>query len=454
MREDTHKTHNTAASGKQRAVPKGRAQRFGKFARLAGGVAGNMLAHGAAQLATGKRPRVKDLLLTPKNAMRLTKQLAEMRGAAMKLGQILSMDTGDLLPQELADILATLRNAGYAMPDAQLQEVLKDGLGPHFGKKLRGFESRPFAAASIGQVHRLSTRDGRAAVLKVQYPGVRESIDSDVDNLASLLRVSGLLPKHMDMSPLLAEAKSQLHEEADYEQEARYLKAFVRALGDDERFLLPRVIPSLSSSRILGMTFVPGQPIEDVAHADASERNRVAALLFELFMIELFELRLVQTDPNFANYQYNPETGQVVLLDFGASRRFKAALVRGYRDLLGRAIAGDRPSMVKAAESIGYHLGPDNSAYRQTLLELADIALVPLIVNKPYDFGRSPIPQQLMQQIEPLKNNSAFWQVPPIDVAYIHRKIAGLFMLAMRLNASVNVRELLLPWLCRHDVAP
>jgi predicted unusual protein kinase regulating ubiquinone biosynthesis (AarF/ABC1/UbiB family) len=449
MREDTHKTHNTAASGKQRAVPKGRAQRFGKFARLAGGVAGNMLAHGAAQLATGKRPRVKDLLLTPKNAMRLTKQLAEMRGAAMKLGQILSMDTGDLLPQELADILATLRNAGYAMPDAQLQEVLKHGLGPHFEKKLRGFESRPFAAASIGQVHRLSTRDGRAAVLKVQYPGVRESIDSDVDNLASLLRVSGLLPKHMDMSPLLAEAKSQLHEEADYEQEARYLNAFVRALGDDERFLLPRVIPSLSSSRILGMTFVPGQPIED-----ASERNRVAALLFELFMIELFELRLVQTDPNFANYQYNAETGQVVLLDFGASRRFKAALVRGYRDLLAGAIAGNRPSMVKAAESIGYHLGPDNSAYRQTLLDLADIALVPLIVNKPYDFGRSPIPQQLMQRIEPLRDNSTFWQVPPIDVAYIHRKIGGLFMLATRLNATINVHALLLHWLDQHDTAP
>jgi predicted unusual protein kinase regulating ubiquinone biosynthesis (AarF/ABC1/UbiB family) len=300
----------------------------------------------------------------------------------------------------------------------------------------------------------LSTRDGRAAVLKVQYPGVRESIDSDVDNLASLLRVSGLLPKHMDMSPLLAEAKSQLHEEADYEQEARYLNAFVRALGDDERFLLPRVIPSLSSSRILGMTFVPGQPIEDVAHADASERNRVAALLFELFMIELFELRLVQTDPNFANYQYNAETGQVVLLDFGASRRFKAALVRGYRDLLAGAIAGDRPSMVKAAESIGYHLGPDNSAYQQTLLELADIALVPLIVNKPYDFGRSPIPQQLMQRIEPLRNNSTFWQVPPIDVAYIHRKIGGLFMLATRLDATINVHELLLPWLDQYDTTP
>ena len=454
MNRDADKTRNVTIRSKQRAVPTGRAQRLGKFVSLAGGVASNMLAHGAAQLATGKRPRLKDLLLTPKNAMRFTKQLAEMRGAAMKLGQIISMDTGDLLPQELADILATLRNAGFAMPDNQLQEVLIDGLGPNYEKKLKGFESRPFAAASIGQVHRLSTRNGRAAVLKVQYPGVKESIDSDVDNLASLLRVSGLLPKHMDMSPLLAEAKSQLHEEADYEQEARYLNAFVRALGDDERFLLPRVIPSLSSSRILGMTFVPGQPIEDVAHADTSERNRVTALLLELFLVELFQLRLVQTDPNFANYQYNPETGQVVLLDFGASRRFKASLVGGYRDLLASAVAGDRPAMIKSAESIGYQLGPDNSSYQQTLLELADIALVPLTVNEPYDFGRSPIPEQLMQRIEPLRDNSSFWQVPPIDVAYIHRKIGGLFMLATRLSATVNVHELILPWVDEYDTAP
>ena len=442
MDQDGHKTR-----GKQRAVPRGRAQRFGKFASLAGGVAGNMLAHGTAQLAAGKRPRVKDLLLTPKNALRLTRQLAEMRGAAMKLGQILSMDTGDLLPRELADILAALRNAAYAMPDAQLHEVLAQELGPDYEIKLKHFEERPFAAASIGQVHRLSTRQGQPAVLKVQYPGVRESIDADVDNLAGLLRVSGLLPKHLDMGPLLAEAKSQLHEEADYEQEARYIKAFVKALGEDERFLLPRVIPHLSASRALGMTFVPGVPIEDVAFEDAEERNRVAALLFELLMIELFELRLVQTDPNFANYQYNRDTGQVVLLDFGASRRFSAALARSYRDLLAGAVDGDRKTMVKAAEAVGYQLGPEGSLYQQTLLELADIVLVPLTLNAPYDFGNSPIPQQLMRRIEPLKSDRSFWEVPPVDVAYIHRKIGGLFMLAARLNAKVNVHDLLVPWL-------
>jgi hypothetical protein len=164
-------------------------------------------------------------------------------------------------------------------------------------------------------------------------------------------------------------------------------------------------------------------------------------------MVELFQLRLVQTDPNFANYQYNTDAGQVVLLDFGASRRFKAGLTNGYRDLLAAAVAGDRESMAKAAESIGYQIGPKGSTYRETLLDLAEIVLVPLTVNEPYDFGRSPIPQQVMARIEPLKNESAFWQVPPVDVAYIHRKIGGLFMLATRLDATVNVHELLLPWL-------
>ena len=164
-------------------------------------------------------------------------------------------------------------------------------------------------------------------------------------------------------------------------------------------------------------------------------------------MIELFELRLVQTDPNFANYQYNRDTGQVVLLDFGASRRFSAALVRSYRDLLAGAVDGDRKTMVRAAEAVGYQLGPEGSLYQQTLLELADIVLVPLTLNAPYDFGNSPIPQQLLQRVEPLKSDRSFWEVPPVDVAYIHRKIGGLFMLAARLNATVNVHEILVPWL-------
>ena len=430
-----------------RAVPRSRARRLGKFARLAGGVACSMLAEGVKQVSSGNRPRAKDLLLTASNARRLTKQLSEMRGAAMKLGQILSMDSGDFLPKELADILATMRSQAFTMPEKQLQEMLNQAYGEDYLRKLKDFDVQPFAAASIGQVHRLTARDGRAAVLKIQYPGVRESIDSDVNNLATLLRLSGLLPKHIDLKPLLTEIKEQLRDEADYEQEAKYLNAFVRALGDDERFMLPRVIPSLTTDRILAMTFVPGGPIEAVLDEEQEERDRVMSLLFELLFVEMFELRLVQTDPNFANYRYNPDTGQVVLLDFGASRRFKASFTRAYLDLLKAIAASDREGVKEAAERAGYHLGPEGSRYHEVLLDLAETILGPVLNNNSYDFGASTIPAEAAAIGEEVREFKQFWEAPPVDAAYVHRKIVGLFMLAARLKARVNIHELLKPWL-------
>lgn len=370
-----------------------------------------------------------------------------MRGAAMKLGQILSMDSGDLLPRELADILATLRNAAYAMPKRQLDEVLTEAFGVEHQLVLIDFEHKPFAAASIGQVHRLRSARGQPAVLKIQYPGVRESIDSDVDNLVALLKVSGLLPKHMDISPLLTEVKAQLHEEADYKQEAKYLRAFVKGLGDDERFLLPRVIPSLSGLRVLGLTYVDGIPIEEVADENQEERDRVMSLLFELLLIELFELGLVQTDPNFANYRYNPETGQVVLLDFGASKYFPDTFTVAYLDLLASTIEGDRLGMAAAAETAGYSLGSEGSPYREVVLDLLELALEPISCGEAYDFGESTLPRRLADMGQQIQGHKEYWEVPPMYAAYIHRKIAGLFLLASRLKARVNIHELVLPWL-------
>lgn len=428
-------------------VPHKRHQRFGKMARLAGGVAGGMLVEGARQLRAGKRPRARDLLLTPGNARRLTRQLSEMRGAAMKLGQILSMDGGDFLPRELADILSTLRSGAFAMPREQLDAVLADAFGDDWASTLRDFEAKPFAAASIGQVHRLRARDGRAAVLKVQYPGVAESIDADVDNLATLLRVSGLLPSQIDIQPLLEEVKQQLREEADYRQEAKYLNSFVKALGDDERFLLPRVIPSLSRERVLGMTYVPSESIESVLDQDQEERDRVMSLLIELLLVEMFALRMVQTDPNFANYRYHPDTGQVVLLDFGATRRFRAAFTHGYRRLLAATLATDRAAMAEAAASIGYALGPPGSRYRELVLDVMQVALEPVVTQGPYDFGASPMSERLAVLGADLRDYKQFWEAPPVDAAYVHRKIGGLFMLAQRLEARVDVQSLLLPWL-------
>ena len=431
----------------EKAIPTSRAGRFARMARLAGGVAGGMVAEGARQLRAGNRLNPKDLLLTPANARRVTDQLATMRGAAMKVGQMLSMDTGDFLPRELADILAQLRSDARYMPAAQLDEVMSGAYGEDWESVLYGFDPRPIAAASIGQVHKAVSPDGREIALKVQYPGVAQSIDSDVDNIASLLRLSGLLPDNLEIQPMLEEAKAQLHDEANYLKEAKFLTAFSELLEGDDRFLLPDVLPELSHRNVLAMTFVAGKPIESVETLPQKERDRVMTNLFDLMFLELFELRMAQTDPNFANYRYNATSGQIVLLDFGATRKFKADFVRQYKRMAKSAMKGDVNGVVQAAEKLGYSMGEEGSEYQALMLEMFFLAMDSLQKDEPYDFAASTMNQELAQMGERVIEFRDFWQAPPIDAVFFHRKLGGMFLLATRLKARVNVHRILNTWL-------
>ena len=430
-----------------KAIPTSRVGRFARVARMASGVAGGMLAEGTRQLRAGKRPKARDMLMTPANARRVADQLATMRGAAMKVGQILSMDTGDFLPRELADILARLRSEARYMPPQQLHQVMSEAYGEDWESLFYGFEAKPLAAASIGQVHKTLSPDGRKIVLKVQYPGVATSIDSDVDNIATLLRMSGLLPGELDIKPLLDDAKHQLKDEADYHKEAEFLKSFGDMLRDDERFLVPEVLPDLTRTTVLAMTYVSGEPIESIVKLPQEERDRVMSALVELMFMELFELRMVQTDPNFANYQYRSQSGEIVLLDFGATRRFKAAFVNNYRKLVKAALAEDHDRLIAAAERLGYAMGDADSEYRALVLELFLLALEPLIQEGPYDFGHSTMAARMSELAENVTEYRDFWQAPPTDAVYFHRKLGGMFMLASRLKSRVDVNSLIQHWL-------
>lgn len=431
----------------QRAVPTTRLRRFARVAKLAGGVAGGMLAEGSRQIRAGKRPRAKDMLLTPANARRVADELSKMRGAAMKVGQMLSMDTGDFLPRELADILARLRDNASSMPPGQLNQVMENAYGEDWEQRFYGFEFKPIAAASIGQVHRAISPDGREIALKIQYPGVAKSIDSDVDNIASLLRLSGLLPDGINIQPLLDDAKLQLKDEANYLTESEYLQAFSRVLGSDDRFVLPEVLPEHTTEQVLVMTYVSGQPIEVIAEQPQAERDRVMGTLIELMFKELFELRMVQTDPNFANYLYRPSSGEIVLLDFGATRHFKASFTNNYKRLLKAAMAGDETRLLAAAEKLGYVVEDASEEYRALVLEVFLMVLEPLTLDEPYDFGQTDLPARMAELAEPVQDFKEFWQAPPTDAVYFHRKLGGMFLLASRIGARVNVRELILQWL-------
>ena len=425
-----------------RPVPTGRANRAARMGGLTAGLLGSAAAEGARQLLRGQRPSPRDMFLTPSNAQRLTQQLSQMRGAAMKMGQLLSLEAGDLLTPELAAVLRPLQAQAHFMPPAQLKKVLSTAWGPDFTKRFKKFDVRPVAAASIGQVHRAQTRDGRDVAVKVQYPGIRDSIDSDIRNLTSLMRMSGLVPRGLEMGPLLEEARIQLHEEADYAKEAGHMQRFATLLADDPTCIVPEFYEDLSTQDILTMSFVPSDPIDTLQEQDQSVRNDMAMRLIALMMREVFEFGLVQSDPNFANFRWQPEAGRLVLLDFGATRELSEDLIRKSRDMLQPALENDLNGLTNALTALGLLSDKMPDTIQSEILSMVAMANKPMLSEAGFDFGDTSLVADLRDRGMELGRDRSIQHIPPTDVLYLQRKAAGLFLLATRLKARVNLREL------------
>ena len=425
-----------------RNVPSGRLARLGRFGRLAGGVAGGVAAEGARRLAAGERPKMRELVLTPGNAARVAEQLAHLRGAAMKLGQMISMDAGDVLPPELTGILARLRDNAHHMPPPQLDKVLTAAWGAGWRRRFAHFQAHPIAAASIGQVHRARLPDGRELAIKVQYPGVAQSIDADVDNVATLLRVSGLLPRGRDVAPLLDEAKRQLAEEADYVREGAMLERYRALVGDDPAVVLPELEPSLTTGNVLAMSYVPGGAIETLEDAPQAVRDRAMGVLIGIVLNELFAWGLMQTDPNFANYRWQAETGKLVLLDFGAARPVAPATARGYHRLLMAGIDGDADAVREAGVAIGFIGEAAVTRHRALVDRMIGVILAELGREGPFDFADRAFLNVVREQGMEMAADRATWHLPPADTLFVQRKVSGTALLAARLKARVDVRAM------------
>jgi predicted unusual protein kinase regulating ubiquinone biosynthesis (AarF/ABC1/UbiB family) len=409
---------------------------------IASGIAGGVAAGGLKALAQGKRPDLASLLMTPANGLRVTQGLSHLRGAALKLGQMLSMDSGAVLPEELTAILARMRDDAQPMPPKQLQAVLNAEWGAGWYGRFQRFDVRPFAAASIGQVHRAVLPGGRMLAIKVQYPGVRDSIDSDVDNMASLMRLPGLLPRGMDLAPLMAEAKRQLHGEADYLAEAQHLSRFRALLEGSPDFILPKLEPDLCTAQVLAMSYVESAPLESLTTAPQSTRDRVAFALIDLVLRELFEFGVMQTDPNLANYRYDLKTGRIVLLDFGAVQPIAPGLTADFRRLLGVALDGDPGAIREAMLQIGY-FAPETAPHHQDLIQsLFDMSMEPLRQETPFDFGQSDLLERLRDRGLALGTERDLAHVPPAATLFLHRKIAGTYLMAAKLGARMALRPM------------
>ena len=423
------------------AVPVGRFARFIGLSGTTAGMAGNVAARALIEIGRGTQPDLRSLWITPSNVTRLANRLSRMRGAAMKVGQLISMDAGEVLPPELADLMARLRDQAHFMPPKQLLEVLNRAWGSDWRKSFQTFNVRPIAAASIGQVHRATLKDGRDVAIKVQYPGIARSIDSDIANVAALVRMSNLIPKSFDLEPYIQEARRQLHAETDYEREGQQMRHFADLLKEDDAFDVPDFYADWSTPEVLTMSFLAGRPIETVSDETKEERIRVISDLVNLTLREIFEFGVMQSDPNFANYRYNAENGKICLLDFGATRVLKRSAIDGYVQFLRAGLIENELELRCAANQL--KLIQIGDPFEERFMGMIRSVFDAILSAEEFDFADSNLPEALAKEGLALVEAGFVPDQVPMDILFLQRKVGGIFLLASRMKASLPVKSFL-----------
>jgi aarF domain-containing kinase len=349
-----------------------------------------------------------------------------------------------MLPPAIHDVLQRVQDSADYMPASQRNKVLSNNLGPDWRELFDSFEEVPIAAASIGQVHKAVLKSTKQQVaVKVQYPGVASSINSDLNNISILLNASRLLPPGLFLDKTIANARTELGWECDYTREAEWQMRFHEALADDtDAFLVPKVFPEASGREVLTAELVHGVGVAKLPKLSQDKRDWIGTQILRLCLREIVEFKFMQTDPNWTNFLYNEKTHKIELLDFGASREYPDRFVEPYINVLIAASKGDKPTIRDLSIELGYLTGAESPAMLDAHIESVLTLAEPFKSSGPdvYDFRdqtitdrvRSLIPVMVRERLAP----------PPEETYSLHRKLSGAFLLCARLGSRVPCKEL------------
>ncbi|GAA99495.1 uncharacterized protein L969DRAFT_93954 [Mixia osmundae IAM 14324] len=423
-------------------VPSSRLGRLFHYGGLAAGLSMGAASEAFRQARAGGNR--SSLLLSPSNIRRLVDKLTRMRGAALKLGQFMSIQDSAMLPPQLEQILLQVQNNANYMPEWQTRSVLETGLGQDWEERLADFSFVPFASASIGQVHRATqVSTGLPVAIKIQFPGVRNSIESDLSNLKLLLTASALLPRGLYLENTLKVLSRELDDECDYTREAQCGQRFADLLQGDTRFSVPAIIPELCSEQVLTTEMMQGIPLTKTVRLAQDTRNRIASDILRLCFRELFHFGFMQTDPNWTNFLYNKANGKIELIDFGASRSYSTDFIDGYLKLLQAAIKGDRQACIDESLALGYLTGNESEVMLDAHVESMVALGEPFRPDapSPYPFAQQTITDRIRAQIPIMLRHRL--TPPPVETYSLNRKLSGCFLLCARLGAHIDCRTVL-----------
>ncbi len=431
---------------RESAVPSSRISRIWNYGGLAAGMFAGAIGEGLSRAVGGGSSG--SMMLSPANMERLVAKLSRMRGAALKLGQMMSFQDAKMLPAPIQEVLQRVQDRADYMPGWQRDRVLAANLGDNWRDLFDEFEDKPIAAASIGQVHRATLKStGARVAVKIQFPGVADSINSDLDNLGILLAATKLLPKGLYLNKTIDNARTELAWECDYAREAACAERYRQLLtppGSDEDpvFSVPRIYPEASGQHVITMEFMRGTAVTRIASFTQAQRDWIGTQILRLCLREITEFRFMQTDPNWTNFLYNAETGRLELLDFGASREYPEEFINLYVCLLDAAARSDREGVKALSEDLGYLTGHESRAMLEAHITSVVTLAEPFLRSAPevYDFRDQTITERVKEQIPVMIHERL--APPPEETYSLHRKLSGAFLLCARLGSRVRCREL------------
>ncbi|KAL3457799.1 ABC1 family-domain-containing protein [Aspergillus heterothallicus] len=424
-------------------VPSSRLGRLWQYGGLATSMAFGAVGEGFRRVTGSAEDAAGSLMFSAGNMERLVAKLSKMRGAALKLGQMISFQDSKMLPEPIQQVLQRVQDRADYMPAYQRDKVLIDNLGPNWRDLFSSFEEVPMAAASIGQVHGAVLKStGQPVAVKIQYPGVADSIDSDLNNLSILLTASRLLPRGLYLDKTIANARTELAWECDYTREAKCAEQFRTLLKDDDVFRVPQIIPEASGKNVLTMERLNGIAVTKIQTFTQTQRNWIGTQILRLCLREITEFKYMQTDPNWTNFLYNATTSRLELLDFGATRAYPDQFINKYIATLRAASRSDRETCHALSIDLGYLTGHESKAmvdaHVSSILTLAE----PFMDVSPdvYDFSDQTITERVKDFIPVMIRERL--APPPEETYSLHRKLSGAFLLCARLGSQVKCKEL------------